>query len=51
MGLISFARMDVNNNPDIEFPIVNVSVSQPGAAPPEVETQITQRIEAAVAME
>src|SRR3954469_3582606 len=48
MGLISFARMDVNNNPDIEFPLVNIGVSQPGAAPPEVETQITQRIEAAV---
>src|SRR3954470_21970497 len=48
MGLISFARMDVNNNPDIEFPLVNISVNQPGAAPPEVETQITQRIEAAV---
>src|SRR3954447_10589305 len=48
MGLISFARMDVNNNPDIEFPLVNISVSQPGAAPPEVETQITNKIEAAV---
>jgi multidrug efflux pump subunit AcrB len=48
MGLISFSRMDVNNNPDIEFPLVNISVNQPGAAPPEVETQITQRIEAAV---
>jgi multidrug efflux pump subunit AcrB len=48
MGLISFARMDVNNNPDIEFPLVNISVNQPGAAPPEVETQITNKIEAAV---
>jgi multidrug efflux pump subunit AcrB len=48
MGLIAFSRMDVNNNPDIEFPLVNISVSQPGAAPPEIETQVTQRIEAAV---
>src|SRR3954463_14434867 len=48
MGLISFARMDVNNNPDIEFPLVNIGVNQPGAAPPEVETQITNKIEAAV---
>src|SRR3990167_4687210 len=47
-GLVSFARMDVVNNPDIEFPAVNVSISQPGAAPIEIENQITQRVEAAV---
>ncbi|MXO65713.1 efflux RND transporter permease subunit [Altericroceibacterium endophyticum] len=47
-GLVSFSRMDVNNNPDIDFPAVNVSISQPGAAPTEIETQITQKVEAAV---
>ncbi|QPC98642.1 efflux RND transporter permease subunit [Qipengyuania soli] len=47
-GLIAFMRMDVVNNPDIEFPAVNVSISQPGAAPTEIENQITQRVEAAV---
>lgn len=47
-GFVSFARMDVNNDPDIDFPIVWVSISQPGAAPSELETQVTQRVEAAV---
>ena len=47
-GLISFARMQVNNAPDIDFPAAIVSVSQPGAAPNEMETQITQRVESAV---
>jgi multidrug efflux pump subunit AcrB len=47
-GLISFMRMDVNNNPDVSFPAVTVSVVQPGAAPAELETQVTQRVEAAV---
>ncbi|MEO6040617.1 MAG: efflux RND transporter permease subunit [Croceibacterium sp.] len=47
-GLLSFNRMDVNDNPDIDFPAVVVQVSQPGAAPTEIETQITQKIEAAV---
>jgi multidrug efflux pump subunit AcrB len=47
-GLVSFSRMDVNNSPDIDFPAVNVSISQPGAAPTELETQITQKVEAAV---
>jgi multidrug efflux pump subunit AcrB len=47
-GIVSFGRMDVNNNPDISFPAVNVTVVQPGAAPSELETQVTQRVEAAV---
>ncbi|WP_271439645.1 efflux RND transporter permease subunit [Pontixanthobacter luteolus] len=47
-GMLSFFRMDVVNNPDVEFPAVNVSISQPGAAPTEIENQITQRVESAV---
>src|ERR1044072_2569925 len=47
-GLISFMRMDIQNDPDIDFPIVIVGISQPGAAPTELETQVTQRVEAAV---
>ncbi|WP_422344694.1 efflux RND transporter permease subunit [Parasphingorhabdus sp.] len=47
-GLLSFNRMDVVNNPDVEFPGVQVRISQPGAAPTEIENQITQRVEAAV---
>ncbi|MEO1488041.1 MAG: efflux RND transporter permease subunit [Pseudomonadota bacterium] len=47
-GFVSFSRMDVTNNPDVEFPGVNVTISQPGAAPTEIENQITQRVEAAV---
>ncbi|HET8750235.1 MAG TPA: efflux RND transporter permease subunit [Sphingomicrobium sp.] len=47
-GLIAFAQMTVTNNPDIDFPGVTVGVSQPGAAPTEMEKQVTQKIEAAV---
>ena len=47
-GLLSFQQMDVQDQPDIEFPVVLVSISQPGAAPSEIENQITQRVEAAV---
>lgn len=47
-GLVSFSRMDVNQNPDVSFPMVSVVVLQPGAAPTELETQVTQRVEAAV---
>jgi len=47
-GLVSFSRMDITNNPDIEFPAVTVGISQPGAAPSEIENQITQQVESAV---
>ncbi|HET6524043.1 efflux RND transporter permease subunit [Sphingopyxis sp.] len=47
-GIVSFNRMDVNDQPDIEFPAVQVVVVQPGAAPTELETQVTQRVEAAI---
>src|SRR3546814_10362222 len=46
-GIVAFNRMDVNNMPDIEFPGVIVRVTQPGAAPTEIETQVTQKIESA----
>ncbi|MBK8374706.1 MAG: efflux RND transporter permease subunit [Sphingomonadales bacterium] len=47
-GIISFRNMDVQDMPDIEFPIVVVSISQPGASPTEITNQITQKVESAV---
>ena len=49
LGLVSFNRMAITQNPDITFPLVSVTVSQPGAAPSEMEKQITQIIEGSVA--
>ncbi len=47
-GIMAFMNMDVQNDPDIEFPVVVVSISQPGAAPSEITTQITQKVESAI---
>lgn len=47
-GIVAFMSMKVQDQPDIEFPLVIVTISQPGAAPTEIENQITQRIESAV---
>jgi HAE1 family hydrophobic/amphiphilic exporter-1 len=47
-GLAGFARMRINNFPDVDFPMVVVSAAQPGAAPAEVETQVTRIIEDAL---
>jgi len=49
MGIVSFVRLPVTLNPDVSFPGVIVSVAQPGAAPQELETQILQKVEGAVA--
>jgi hydrophobic/amphiphilic exporter-1 (mainly G- bacteria), HAE1 family len=48
-GLIAFRGLGVNQFPDIDIPTVTVGVSQPGAAPSELETQVTRLIENAVA--
>ncbi len=48
LGVVSFMQMKINDMPDIEFPAVMVQISQPGAAPTEIETQITQKVEAAI---
>ena len=48
MGLVAFSKMDINLEPDISIPAATISISQPGAAPPELEIQITRRVEAAV---
>jgi multidrug efflux pump subunit AcrB len=47
-GIVAFMGMDVQNDPDIEFPVVVVSIAQPGAAPSEITTQITQKVESAI---
>jgi multidrug efflux pump subunit AcrB len=47
-GIVAFMGMEVNNNPDIDFPAAQINIAQPGAAPTEMENQITQKVEAAV---
>lgn len=47
-GVMAFNNMDVQNDPDIEFPVVVVAISQPGASPVEITTQITQKVESAI---
>ncbi len=47
-GIVSFREMKIQADPDIEFPMVIVSIAQPGAAPAEIENQITQRIESSI---
>ena len=49
MGLVAFMRLPVTANPDIAFPGVTVNIDEPGAAPQEMETQVLQKVEGAIA--
>ncbi len=49
LGWQSFNTLPITRFPNIDVPLVAVSVSQSGAAPAEMETQITKEIEDAVA--
>jgi multidrug efflux pump len=47
-GYISFSRMGVSQLPDVDFPVVNVSVSLEGAAPEIMETTVVDPLEDAL---
>lgn len=49
LGLISFSSLPITRFPNIDIPIVTVTITQSGAAPAELETQVTKRVEDAVA--
>ncbi|MEM6867644.1 MAG: efflux RND transporter permease subunit [Cyanobacteria bacterium P01_C01_bin.121] len=48
-GLVSFGQLGIDDNPNIDVPAVLVEVRQTGAGPEEMETQITKKVEDAVA--
>ncbi|MGB4827726.1 MAG: efflux RND transporter permease subunit, partial [Paracoccaceae bacterium] len=48
LGWQSFNALPITRFPNIDFPLVAVSVVQSGAAPAELETQVTKEIEDAV---
>ncbi|WP_108659641.1 efflux RND transporter permease subunit [Acuticoccus kandeliae] len=48
-GALGFAKLRLNDMPDIDIASVTVTVMRPGATPSEMEQQITERIEDSVA--
>lgn len=47
-GIASYMMLPVKRFPNVEFPVVSVTVTQQGAAPSEMEQQITRPIEDAL---
>lgn len=48
-GLMCFSWMKIQQFPDIELPTINVSASLPGAAPPQLETEVARKLENSIA--
>src|SRR6195952_652289 len=49
LGLVSFRSLPITRFPNIDIPIVSVVITQAGAAPSELQTQVTKWIEDSVA--
>lgn len=48
-GWLGFTQLEIDDTPNIDIPIVQVTVTQQGAGPAELESQVTKLIEDAVA--
>src|SRR5215217_8058807 len=48
IGIFSFTQLGVDQFPKIDFPTVVITTVQPGAAPEQIETEVTDKIEEAV---
>jgi HAE1 family hydrophobic/amphiphilic exporter-1 len=47
-GMISFSRLGISQLPDVDFPVVSVSLTLNGAAPEVVESQVLDPLEDAI---
>ncbi len=49
LGIVHFRSLPVTQMPNIDVPIVMVTITQTGAAPSELETQVTKKVENSIA--
>ncbi|MBS0243253.1 MAG: efflux RND transporter permease subunit, partial [Proteobacteria bacterium] len=49
LGIFSFRDLAITRFPNVDVPIVQVRITQQGAAPSELETQVTKKVEDAIA--
>ena len=48
LGVFSYARLNIERWPNVDIPIVVITVNDPGASPEEIESDVTNKIEDAV---
>ncbi len=49
LGIFSFRQLPITRFPNIDVPVVVVTILQSGAAPAELETQVSKKVEDAIA--
>ena len=49
LGLAAFRAIPITRAPNVDIPIISIAITQSGAAPAELETQVTRKVEDAVA--
>src|SRR4051812_14919589 len=49
LGVISFTKLPITRMPNVDVPVIVVLISQYGASPAELESQVTKKVEDAVA--
>ena len=49
LGLLSFRGLAVTRMPNVDLPIVSIAIAQSGAAPAELQTQVTKWVEDSIA--
>jgi len=42
-GFVCFSNLGINDQPNIDVSLVNITVSQQGAGPAELESQVTKK--------
>ena len=45
MGLLALSKLRVNQNPDVEIPMLFINIPYPGASPETVEREVVNRLE------
>lgn len=48
-GIMGFNKLPIQNLPDVDLPTINITLTQPGAAPAQLETEVARKVEDALA--
>src|SRR4051812_6573629 len=48
VGIVGYGKLNVDRFPNVDLPVVSIITTLPGAAPEEIETELTDKIEEAI---
>src|SRR3954467_7220589 len=48
VGMVGYGKLNVDRFPNVDFPVISVITALPGAAPEQIETELTDKIEESI---